>query len=254
MMSMPYLSSCQTSKSNKQGEVWQIHQQKRCSCPHHLFLIISYLLVRIHQKYVLAALEAKKHVLLNDPVSISMQAFEEQLAFARKFGKFCQSSTPFVHQHRARKFIQCVLREDVFGRVTSMDAHLSLCSKDLPLVEIPPNQECLGKNQGCIRRLGRYCVLFSILIFTRLKSYPISAQVHSAVLDKKPPRRKDDEDKDNDTTTSPGEPIKAQGTIKFSDVSSFRLGGNARMEGMHPISHLVTSNVGSENDVSCRLF
>lgn len=114
----------------------------------------------IHSKYALSALQGKKHVLLNDPVSTSLQSFKEQLDYARQYGKFVQSSTAFIHQYRVQKFMECVLREKDFGRVATVDAHLSVCSKDLALVGVNEAPAPIGLNQGCIRRLGRYCVLF----------------------------------------------------------------------------------------------
>jgi hypothetical protein len=181
---------------------------------------------RIHQKYALSALENKKHVLLSDPVSISYPAFMKQLEYAKKYGKFVQSSTAFIHQYRVRKFMDCVLSEEQFGRVVSIDAKLSVCPKDLHLVGVNQPPEPLGPNQGCIRRLGRYCVLFGILLFKHLGSRPVSAQVHSASVENIEP----------DATTAPGdaidgdnsdekrpfvrEPTKAKCTVKYTHVST----------------------------------
>jgi hypothetical protein len=43
-------------------------------------------------------LKSGKHVLLNDPVSTGMAEFIEQQTLAKKYGKFIQFSTMFVHQ------------------------------------------------------------------------------------------------------------------------------------------------------------
>ncbi|CAB9497674.1 dihydrodiol dehydrogenase [Seminavis robusta] len=168
----------------------------------------------IHRPFVLSALEHKKHVLLNDPVSISLPAFNEQLQYAKKFGKFVQSSTPFIHQYRVRQFMDLVLREETFGRVTCMDAYLSVCPRDLPLVGIANNQMALLPNQGCIRRLGRYCVLFGILIFGKLGSHPIAAQVHDAEFDEQQQRQAEKTNGGQPRTAA--EPVRAECTIKYS--------------------------------------
>ena len=186
---------------------------------------------RIHRKYAISALESRKHVLLNDPVSISLQAFTEQLEYARRFGKFVQSSTAFINQYRVRHFMECVLREEQFGRVTSMDAYLSVCPKDLPLVGVNQPPTPLGINQGCIRRLGRYCVLFSILLFTKLGSHPVSVKVHEAKFQELATSdgKKEDDDANNDNNNDEGdkdakprarEPVKAKCSVQYSDVSS----------------------------------
>lgn len=183
---------------------------------------------RIHRKYALSALDAKKHVLLNDPVSISLQAFNEQLDYARKFGKFVQSSTAFIHQYRVRQFMDCVLKEQDFGRVTAVNAHLSVCRKDLALVGVNQPPLPIGLNQGCIRRLGRYCVLFSIVLFGKLGSHPVSAQVTSVKTDKKSAtsvnENEDDAKPKTETQQSP-EPINANCTVKYSDVSTTATAG-----------------------------
>jgi predicted dehydrogenase len=54
------------------------------------------------QEYVLEALQSGKHVLLNDPVSTGMAEFLEQQKLAKKYGKFIQFSTMFVHQFQGR--------------------------------------------------------------------------------------------------------------------------------------------------------
>jgi predicted dehydrogenase len=63
-----------------------------------MFLQCNVHLVRSQQEYVLQALQSGKHVLLNDPVSTSMGEFIEQQKLAKKYGKFIQFSTMFVHQ------------------------------------------------------------------------------------------------------------------------------------------------------------
>ena len=104
--------------------------------------------------------------------------------------------------------MEYVLRED-FGRVTNMDAQLYVCPKDLPLVGVNQPPLPIGENQGCIRRLGRYCVLFSILLFSKFGSHPISAQVHTA---------REAEDDGGDDKPRNRELTHATGTVKYSNV------------------------------------
>lgn len=168
----------------------------------------------IHRSYAIAALQANKHVLLNDPVSISLEAFNEQLDYARKHRKFVQSTTAFAQQYRVRQFMECVLREEDFGRVTGINAHLTVCVKDLPLVGVNQPPLPVGVNQGCIRRLGRYCVLFSIVLFGRTGSHPISAQVHRTKVEE---REGKEQQQQYDEANSKPEPIHAECTVKYSD-------------------------------------
>lgn len=161
-----------------------------------------------NQGFVLTALKAGKHVLYHDPVSTSLPEFEEQLEYAEQYGKFVQSSTAFVHQYRVQHFMDSVLREQQFGRVISIDASLSLCPSDFERVGV--HGLPLGPGEGCIRRLGRYCVLFAILLFGRLDSRPHSVQVHEVEYDK---TKRSDDDK------NPPEPYSATCTVYFTKVS-----------------------------------
>jgi hypothetical protein len=141
--------------------------------PNKLFCIL--LVYRLESKYVLSALEAGKHVLLRDPRSTSLVEFTEQLDYATRFGKFVQFSTMFVHQYRVQRYMDRVLREESFGRIHSIKAHLFLNYNDINKVgcKLP-----LGEDEGSIRVLGRFCVLVSTLFFNRVGSFAKSAQVH----------------------------------------------------------------------------
>jgi len=183
---------------------------------------------RIHRKYALSALGNKKHVLLNDPVSISLQDFNAQLEHAKRNGKFVQSSTAFINQYRVRHFMEAVVLggsgNDTttvqsaftrpFGRVAHMNAHLRVRSADLERVGVTPPPAPLRENEGCIRRLGRYCVLYSILLFTKLGSHPVSVQVHEATV------QEVDHARNKGPEKTRREPTSARCTVNYSDVSS----------------------------------
>jgi len=128
------------------------------------------------KEYVLQALRAKKHVLVDDPISTSLPEFMEELECAKKNGKFIQTTAMFVHQYRVQRFMNHVLQDDKFGRITEADASIQLNCNDAEKVgiELP-----LRKEDGCIRVLGRFCVLVSTMFFNRVGSYAESARVKS---------------------------------------------------------------------------
>lgn len=128
--------------------------------------------------YCIASLEAKKHVLLDDPVSTALTEFREQLTCAQKVKRFVQFRTMFVHHYRVTSFLNCVLTKD-FGAIESIDVRLTVEYDDMDKVGV---QLPLKPGQGCIRILGRYCALISALIFSRSGSLPISAQVTKATV------------------------------------------------------------------------
>lgn len=128
------------------------------------------------------SLQAGKHVLLNDPVSTSLADFKEQQECAKRHGKFIQFSTMFVHQYNVRRFIDRVLCDDGFGQILKIDCDVHLCYSDVEKVGV---KLPLGKNDGSIRVLGRFCVLVSTLFFSRVGIYAHSAQVKSVELGSK---------------------------------------------------------------------
>lgn len=126
--------------------------------------------------YVLQALNAKKHVLANDPTSVKLSDFMEELECAKKNGKFIQTTAMFVHQYRVQRFLNHVLQDDDFGRITEVDASIQLNCDDVEKVGV---KLPLRREDGCIRVLGRFCVLVSTMFFNRVGSYAESARVKS---------------------------------------------------------------------------
>lgn len=128
------------------------------------------------KEYVIEALNAKKHVLANDPTSVILSDFMEELECAKKNGKFIQTTCMFVHQYRVQRFLNHVLQDGDFGRITNVDASIQLNCDDVEKVGV---KLPLRKEDGCIRVLGRFCVLVSTMFFNRVGSYAESAKVKS---------------------------------------------------------------------------
>ena len=121
-------------------------------------------------------------MLVNDPISTPLAEFKEELDAAKQYGKFIQSSTMFVHQYRVQRFLNRVLQDSNFGRITEVDASIQLCYQEVEKVGV---KLPLRRQDGCIRVLGRYCVLVSTLFFNRLGSFAKSAMVKSFKVDEK---------------------------------------------------------------------
>jgi hypothetical protein len=126
--------------------------------------------------YVLQALNAKKHVLANDPTSVKLSDFMEELECAKENGKFIQTTAMFVHQYRVQRFLNHVLQDENFGRITDVEASIQLNCDDVEKVGV---KLPLRREDGCIRVLGRFCVLVSTMFFNRVGSYAESARVNS---------------------------------------------------------------------------
>lgn len=117
---------------------------------------------------------------MNDPISTPLLEFKEELDTAKQYGKFIQSSTMFVHQYRVQRFLNRVLQDDNFGHISAVDASIQLCYQDVEKVGV---KLPLRRQDGCIRVLGRYCVLVSTLFFHRLGSFAESVSVLSFKVD-----------------------------------------------------------------------
>lgn len=149
----------------------------------------------LQRHYVLAALQAGKHVLLKDLVSTPSDDYREQLEYARTAGKFIQFSTMFVLHYRAQSYLSCVCTNETFGAIQHIDAMLTINLQDLHVVDVSLP---LTAGQGCVRRLARYCVLVATLML-RTNQKPVRATVTKHVTD--------------DTS---GEPISANCEVEFS--------------------------------------
>jgi len=132
------------------------------------------------REYVLESLKSGKHVLLNDPISTGMAEFIEQQTLAKKYGKFIQFSTMFVHQFQVLRFINKVLGDEEFGWIHRLDASLHLSYNDVEKVGV---KLPLCPFDGSIRVLGRFCVLVSVLFFSQAESFAKTAKVDSFEMD-----------------------------------------------------------------------
>lgn len=145
----------------------------RSNSIHAVYIIVP---PSTQKDYVLQALNAKKHVLANDPTSVKLSDFMEELECAKKNGKFIQTTAMFVHQYRVQRFLNHVLQDDNFGRITEIDALIELNYDDVEKVGV---KLPLRREDGCIRVLGRFCVLVSTMFLNRVGSYADSAKVNS---------------------------------------------------------------------------
>lgn len=182
--------------------------QRSLTCQPPLSLFLPTRLLLFHRSsqrdYVLAALAAGKHVLLNDPLSTSLSEFKEQQESAKLHGKFIQFSTMFVHQHRVRKFMDRVLYDEGFGRIHSIHSHVRLSYDDIEKVGVQlPLLISEPTNGNCIRVVGRFCVLLTTLFFSRNGCFAKSAQVRKI------------------ETTSNGLVASAECIVNYSEVRAY---------------------------------
>jgi Oxidoreductase family, NAD-binding Rossmann fold len=144
-------------------------------------------------KYSLAVLEAKKHVLIKDPVSTPFHEFSQQINCAWKVQKFLQFKAMFANHYRSKSFWDCICAAKTFGNIRRIEAILYVNVKDLSRINIPFP---ITAGHGCIRRLARFCMLIATLIVT--DEQPVRATVVK-----------------HDTDPDSGEPLSATCLIEF---------------------------------------
>ena len=159
---------------------------------------------QLTQTYVWEALQARKHVLLRDRISAEYEVFMRQLKCATELGCLVQSSTLFVSYHRVKTFLDSVQSEK-FGGIHLINAKLIINFNDAEKVGA---SNPLIHTDGCIKRLGRFCVLVSILLLSRTGSTPVSAQVTHAVM-----QNVRDEEADQEVAI----PVEADCVVRFSN-------------------------------------
>ena len=118
------------------------------------------------------ALQAGKHVLVDDPVTTSVQDYCRLINLAHSQKKHLQDTTMFVYHHAVREFLTCILDEAMFGVIKKVDACFDIDSEGARFRGIASDEQ-----RGCIDDLCRYCVVLGLLVFQRSRRKAISAQV-----------------------------------------------------------------------------
>lgn len=128
---------------------------------------------RLHKEWVFKALRAGKHVLVEKPVAMCVEDYEEMLQVARETGKFLMDGTMFPHHNRTHDLIACARDETQVGRVDRIETSFSFLG-DEAFFQNDIRTKIDGDPMGCIGDLGWYCIRMALLIFP---TKPASARV-----------------------------------------------------------------------------
>ena len=126
------------------------------------------------------ALQAGKHVLVDDPVTTSVQDYCRLINLAHSQKKHLQDTTMFVYHHAVREFLTYILDEATFGEIKKVDACFDIHSDDARFRGITSDEQ-----RGCIDDLCRYCVVLGLLVFQRSGRKAISVQVTTVERDER---------------------------------------------------------------------
>jgi predicted dehydrogenase len=112
-------------------------------------------------------------VVVEKPVALNVEDYEEMLQVAFETGKFLMDGTMYVHHNRTFDIVACSRDEDRVGRVDRIETSFSfLGDDDFFQNDIRTKKEC--DPLGCVGDLGWYCIRMALLVFP---TKPTSAQV-----------------------------------------------------------------------------
>ena len=130
---------------------------------------------KLHEEWAIKALDAGLHVLLEKPVAITEQSYEDMLRKAAESHKFLMDGTMFVHAGRIKKFLDYCADQDHLGEVGRVNADFTFCGDD-HFFQNDIRTKVDGDPLGCIGDLGWYCVRMGLLVFGKMGKKPTSAQ------------------------------------------------------------------------------
>ena len=141
----------------------------------------------ISQDFILPALDAGKHVLVKDRVSTSMNEYIQQLQYASKRERFIQFVTMYQLVNRTH-FLQTIVSSRLRTPIQTIHIILTVSYQDLPNIihlALPSDGGKPAGDKGCIRSLGRFCILLSCILLmdssrsndSKEPSLPVAVQV-----------------------------------------------------------------------------
>lgn len=114
---------------------------------------------KLHYEYVIAALKAGKHVLLEKPVANSADEYRDMLRIASENGRFLMDGTMFVHHPRTIQFVRSVPNPTRVHFNFTFDGDENFHRTDI-------RTKNDGDFMGCIGDLGWYCIRMGLLVFS----------------------------------------------------------------------------------------
>jgi len=130
----------------------------------------------VKKPWVLKALAAGKHVVIEKPTALSARDYEEILTAAYAKNKFVIDGTMFPHHPRMRAILNEVSENEVYGSIHRVQAHFTFFA-DQEWERRDIRASASGDPQGCLGDLGWYCIRFGLMIFEKLGFSPQTAQV-----------------------------------------------------------------------------
>ena len=140
----------------------------------------------IKKQWVIKALYAGKHVVIEKPAALNATDYDEMLAAAQENKKFLLDGTMFPHHQRTREILDCVASttSNSIGNVDRIEADFTFLASESFLDGSDIRARKDGDPHGCIGDLGWYCIRYALMVFESLGSKVLNAQVVDFELNK----------------------------------------------------------------------
>lgn len=117
----------------------------------------------LHKEWVLKALKAGKHVLLEKPVALCNEDYQEMIQAAQQNTKYLMDGTMFVHHPRTPHFVHLVQDSATMGDLKRIEAGFSFNGDE----EFRKNNiriQKTGDQLGCLGDLAWYIIRIAVLV------------------------------------------------------------------------------------------
>lgn len=156
---------------------------------------------KLHNDYVIKALESGKHVLLEKPVANSAKEYRQMLTAASQNRKLLMDGTMFVHHPRTKEFVTSIPNPTRVHFTFTFDGDEAFHQNDIRTKKD-------GDFMGCIGDLGWYCTRMGLLAFSgadadKLKGLVTDVQVTRYQLNEE------------------GVPVDAECVVYFTEVRDY---------------------------------
>lgn len=130
-----------------------------------------YALCSVKKEWVIKALQAKKHVLCEKPVSPPSHNFasdyKEMLDVAKHEHRYLMDGTMFVHNNRTHHIIDYIGCQSGLGDVTRLNCEFTFTGDD-EFFNNDIRTSSDGDPHGCIGDLGWYCIRIALLVMSKI--------------------------------------------------------------------------------------
>lgn len=143
----------------------------------------------IKKQWVIKALHAGKHVVIEKPAALNATDYEEMLKVAQENKKFLLDGTMFPHHQRTRDILECVASTTTttsssIGNVDRIEVDFTFLASQSFLDGSDIRARKDGDPHGCLGDLGWYCIRYALMVFESLGSKVLNAQVVDFELNK----------------------------------------------------------------------